>query len=141
RRSVLRGLAGASALAAALRSARAEDRALDALLGDVGRDDFGQGFDQASRTVHMPKATIPMLSPGTAETTRRAVETYDRIVAGRKSRRFSNYGAAPGTRVARSCASGWQYRATSTRTPAPSRTIFMIRISRRRCADFRRATV
>jgi len=81
RRSVLRGLAGASALAAALRSARAEDRALDALLGDVGRDDFGQGFDQASRTVHMPKATIPMLSPGTAEATRRAVETYDGIVA------------------------------------------------------------
>jgi len=81
RRSVLRGLAGATALTAGLRSARAEDRALDALLGDVGRDDFGQGFDQASRTVHMPKATIPMLSPGTAEATRRAVETYDGIVA------------------------------------------------------------
>src|SRR6516162_5611530 len=81
RRSVPRGLAGATALTAGLRSARAEDRALDALLGDVGRDDFGQGFDQASRTVHMPKATIPMLSPGTAEATRRAVETYDGIVA------------------------------------------------------------
>src|SRR6516225_7133623 len=75
RRSVLRGLAGATALTAGLRSARAEDRALDALLGDVGRGDFGQGFDQASRTVHMPKATIPMLSPGTAEATRRAVES------------------------------------------------------------------
>jgi murein L,D-transpeptidase YcbB/YkuD len=78
---VLRGLAGAAALGAGLRSARAEDRALDALLGDVGRDEFGQGFDQASRTVHMPRATIPMLSPGTAEATLRAVETYDGIVA------------------------------------------------------------
>ena len=110
RRSVLRGLAGATALTAGLRSARAEDRALDALLGDVGRDDFGQGFDQASRTVHMPKATIPMLSPGTAEATRRAVETYDGIAspeaAGRKSRRFWNCGAAPGTRASSSCASG-----------------------------------
>src|SRR5262249_59494796 len=48
---------------------------------NVNRSGFGQGFDQASRTVHMPKATIPMLSPGTAEATRRAVEVYDGIVA------------------------------------------------------------
>jgi murein L,D-transpeptidase YcbB/YkuD len=80
RRVVLRRLGGAAGLVAGLRSARAEDRALDALLGDVGRDEFSQGFDQASRTVHMPKASIPMLSPGTAEATRRAVETYDGIV-------------------------------------------------------------
>ena len=50
-------------------------------MGEVDHGNFGQTFDQASRTVHMPKATIPMLSPGTAEATRRAVETYDGIVA------------------------------------------------------------
>ena len=77
----LRHLAGIAAFAAGLRSVRADDRPLDALMGDVDQGGFGQGFDQASRTVHMPKATIPMLSPGTAEATRRAVEIYDGIVA------------------------------------------------------------
>jgi L,D-transpeptidase YcbB len=81
RRLVLRQLAGAAGLVAATRSALAEDRPLDALMGEVDRGGFGQGFDQGSRTVQMPKATIPMLSPGTAEATRRAVETYDGIVA------------------------------------------------------------
>ncbi len=66
---------------AGIDTAWADDRALDALLGDVNHGEFGQGFDQASRTVHMPKATVPMLSPGTADATRRAVEVYDRIVA------------------------------------------------------------
>jgi murein L,D-transpeptidase YcbB/YkuD len=81
RRVVLRQLAGVAGFAAATYSALAEDRPLDALMGEVDHGGFGQGFDQASRTVHMPKATIPMLSPGTAEATRRAVETYDGIVA------------------------------------------------------------
>src|SRR6516164_3103018 len=81
RRIVLRRLAGMASLATGIRAARAEDRSLDALIGDVDRSGFGQGFDQASRTVHMPKATIPMLSHGTAEGTRRAVEVYDGIVA------------------------------------------------------------
>jgi L,D-transpeptidase YcbB len=81
RRAVLRRLIGAASLAAGIKSARAQDRALDALLGDMGRSEFDQGFDQGSRIVRMPKATIPMLSPGTAEATRRAVEAYDGIVA------------------------------------------------------------
>ena len=81
RRVVLRRLAGVATFAAGIRSAWADDRPLDALIGDVDQSGFGQGFDQASRTVHMPKATIPMLSPGTAEATRRAVEVYDGIVA------------------------------------------------------------
>ncbi len=62
------------------RNARTNTRP-NALLGDVHHGELGQEFDQASRTVHMPKATIPMLSPGTAEATRRAVEVYDGIVA------------------------------------------------------------
>ena len=80
RRIVLRRLGGLAAFAG-IRSALADDRALDALMGDSDHGGFDQGFDQASRTVHMPKATIPMLSPGTAEATRRAVEVYDGIVA------------------------------------------------------------
>jgi L,D-transpeptidase YcbB len=78
---MLRRLAAIASFAAGVRSSLADDHPLDALMGDVDRGGFGQGFDQASRTVHMPKATIPMLSPGTAEATRRAVEVYDRIVA------------------------------------------------------------
>src|ERR1700758_3553973 len=81
RRMMLRHLAGITTFTAGIGSALADDRPLDALMGDVDHGGFGQGFDQASRTVHMPKATIPMLSPGTAEATRRAVEVYDRIVA------------------------------------------------------------
>jgi murein L,D-transpeptidase YcbB/YkuD len=81
RRAVLRHLAGVASIAAGTPYAFADDRPLDALMGEVDHGGFGQGFDQASRTVHMPKATIPMLSPGTAEATRRAVEVYDGIVA------------------------------------------------------------
>ena len=81
RRTVLRHFAGTATFAAGIRAAWADDRPLDALMGEVDHGNFGQTFDQASRTVHMPKATVPMLSPGTAEATRRAVETYDGIVA------------------------------------------------------------
>jgi L,D-transpeptidase YcbB len=81
RRVMLRRLGGIAAFTGGIGSALADDRALDALMGDSDHGGFGQGFDQASRTVHMPKATIPMLSPGTAEATRRAVEVYNGIVA------------------------------------------------------------
>ena len=82
RRTFLQRLAGAATFAAAAAgSARSEDQQLDALIGDTGRGEFGQGFDQAPRSIHMPKATAPTLSPGTAETTQRAIQTYDAIVA------------------------------------------------------------
>ena len=76
--------AGAATLAAAGLAARrafADDAPLDALIGDTDRSEFGQSFDQASRTIHMPKATAPTLSPATAEITEHAIETYDGIVA------------------------------------------------------------
>jgi L,D-transpeptidase YcbB len=83
---LLRRLAGVAALAAAGGVARASaaaaaDSALDALMGDSQHDEFGQTFDQASRTIHMPKPTAPTLSPQTAEITEQAVKTYDDIVA------------------------------------------------------------
>jgi L,D-transpeptidase YcbB len=84
RRSFLRGLAGAATLAAAGvgagRARAADDTPLDALMGDGERGEFGQSFDQASRTIHMPKATAPTLSPETAEITQQAIQTYDAIV-------------------------------------------------------------
>ena len=84
RRVFLRRLAGAATLAAtglAAARAAADDRPLDALIGDTDRGEFGQAFDQASRTIHMPKASAPTLSPATAQFTETAIKTYDGIVA------------------------------------------------------------
>jgi murein L,D-transpeptidase YcbB/YkuD len=81
RRTVLKHVAGAAALTGAfIRGARAEDPALDALMND-SNGQFGQNFDQGSRTIAMPKATAPTLSPSTAQLTEQAIKTYDGIVA------------------------------------------------------------
>jgi L,D-transpeptidase YcbB len=82
RRTFLQRLAGAATfVAAGVRSARSDDQQLDTLIGETDRSEFGQGFDEAPRGIHMPKATAPTLSPSTAETTQRAILTYDAIVA------------------------------------------------------------
>jgi L,D-transpeptidase YcbB len=84
RRGFLTGLAGVATLAVAgvtAQRAAAEDAALDALMGDTERGQPGQSFDQGSRTIHMPKASAPTLSPATLQTTEKAVETYDAIVS------------------------------------------------------------
>jgi len=83
RRAVLRRLAGAAAMMAGgvvARSASAEDSTLDALIGDTQRGEFGQGFDEASRTIHMPKPSEPTVSAATAETTDQAIDRYAAIV-------------------------------------------------------------
>ena len=82
RRAFLR-FAGATTLAAAglaAQAVRAEDAALDALIGDTQNGSFGQKFDEASRTIHMPKASEPTVSAATAQTTEQAVERYSAIV-------------------------------------------------------------
>jgi L,D-transpeptidase YcbB len=82
RRAFLR-LAGASTLAAAglaARAAAAEDAALDALISGQ-RGEFGQSFDDASRTIHMPKASEPTVSTATAQMTEKAIDRYADIVA------------------------------------------------------------
>jgi murein L,D-transpeptidase YcbB/YkuD len=82
RRAFLKHFAGAAALTGAFAGrASAEDAALDALMGDSKDGQLGQDFDQASRTIHMPKPTAPTLSPETAQLTEQAVQTYDGIVA------------------------------------------------------------
>jgi L,D-transpeptidase YcbB len=77
-------LAGAGTLAAAGLAARravAEDQPLDALIGDTQRGELGRGFDDASRTIHMPKASEPTVSAATAQTTEKAVDRYGDIIA------------------------------------------------------------
>ena len=83
RRVFLRRLAGAATFAAAGvcgHRALAEDQVLDALMGDAQHGDFGQSFDDASRTIHMPRASEPTLSPATVLSTEQAIDRYDGIV-------------------------------------------------------------
>jgi len=80
RRAFLAQCAGAAALSGVASRAFAEDP-LDALMDDGRAGQFGQDFDQASRTVHMPKPTAPMLSPATEQFTQKAITAYDEIVA------------------------------------------------------------
>jgi murein L,D-transpeptidase YcbB/YkuD len=69
---------GASMLAG---RAFAQDKTLDALIEQTQRSDFGEGFDSASRTIHLPQASLPTLSPATPQTTEQAIAQYESIVA------------------------------------------------------------
>ena len=81
RRALLR-LIGAGALAVgAAGRALAEDEALESLIEQNQNSEFGGGFDQASRRIKPPKASLPTLSPATAETSRQAIAQYESIVA------------------------------------------------------------
>ncbi|MGB7260290.1 MAG: L,D-transpeptidase family protein, partial [Pseudolabrys sp.] len=62
-------------------AAAADDTMLQALIDQNQRSDLGQNFDSASRTIHMPKASVPMLSPSTVESTAAAIDQYEGIVA------------------------------------------------------------
>jgi len=70
--------AGGSLLAT---QAFAQDAALEALIEQNLSNDQGQGFDSASRTILMPKATLPTLSPLTVQHTEQAIQQYEGIVA------------------------------------------------------------
>jgi murein L,D-transpeptidase YcbB/YkuD len=84
RRAVLRGLAQASLVAGggfAATRAWAEDPTLQSLIDQNLRNDFGEGFDSASRTIHMPKASLPTLSPATVQHTEQAAQVFEGLVA------------------------------------------------------------
>jgi murein L,D-transpeptidase YcbB/YkuD len=84
RRAFLRHLAkGAAALSGAALAGRAgaQDSALEDLIEQTQKGGFGQGFDSASRTLQMPKSSLPTLSPATAQTTEQAIVQYEAIVA------------------------------------------------------------
>jgi murein L,D-transpeptidase YcbB/YkuD len=67
--------------AAVASGAAAQDSVLESLIEQNQSGDFGEGFDAASRTVHMPKSSLPTLSPATVQTTERAIPAYEAIVA------------------------------------------------------------
>ena len=81
RRNFLRSLATGTIAACAAGSAPAADDALlETLIQQNQRGEFGQGFDSASRTIKMPTASLPTLSPGTVQTTEQAIPQYEAIV-------------------------------------------------------------
>src|SRR6185437_15118678 len=75
----------AAGLLAGVASARqafaADDNTLQALIDQNQRSDLGQNLDSASRTIPMPKTSLPMLSPLTVQTTASALTQYENIVA------------------------------------------------------------
>jgi murein L,D-transpeptidase YcbB/YkuD len=73
-------LAGTASLAASAASAQ-PDALLQLLIRQNGQADYGHDFDASSRTILMPKASLPTLSPATVQTTERAIERYQAIVA------------------------------------------------------------
>src|SRR5437660_7440815 len=82
RRNFLRSLATGAAAACAAGVARAaDDQLLDTLIEQNQRGEFGQGFDSASRTIKMPTASLPTLSPATVQTTELAIPQHEAIVA------------------------------------------------------------
>ncbi len=80
RRAFLRTAAAAGGTALAS-SALAQDAALQALIDQNLGNDFGQGFDSGSRTIQMPKASLPTLSPATVQHTEQAISQFEGIVA------------------------------------------------------------
>jgi murein L,D-transpeptidase YcbB/YkuD len=81
-RRIGQGAAVAAVAAPWVRANAAEDPMLQALIDQNQRGDFGQGFDSASRTIHMPQASLPTLAPSTVQTTEQAIQRYEAIVAG-----------------------------------------------------------
>jgi murein L,D-transpeptidase YcbB/YkuD len=71
--------AGAATFAASRAFAQAVDP-LQQLIQQNQREDFGAGFDSASRTIKMPQASLPTLSPSTTQTTETAIARYEEIV-------------------------------------------------------------
>src|SRR3979409_2125375 len=83
RRVVLRGLQATPRAGGRLAASRAfgQDATLEALIDQNQGKDFGQGFDAGSRTIQMPQASLPTLSPATVQHTEQAIAHFDDIVA------------------------------------------------------------
>src|ERR1044071_7589262 len=79
RRDVMCGLA-ASAAASHARAQQSEDP-LQQLIQQNQREGLGESFDSASRTIAMPKASLPTLSPANGPTAEAAIARYEQIVA------------------------------------------------------------
>src|SRR5437764_9739120 len=80
RRHVLHGLGAAASLAATRAFAQSDDP-LQQLIQQNQRETLSESFDSTSRTIAMPKASLPTLSPATVQTTELAVAHYEQMVA------------------------------------------------------------
>src|SRR6266850_372206 len=81
RRAFVRTMATGAAAGVFARAAAAQDKILDTLIEQQQGGAFSHGFDSASRTITMPKASLPTVSPSTAQTTEQAIARYEGIVA------------------------------------------------------------
>src|SRR5512138_1153832 len=81
RRRVLTGLSAAGGTLAAFPALAQADDPLQQLIQQNQSSEVGQGFDAASRTIKMPKASLPTLSPANVPTTESAIARYEQIVA------------------------------------------------------------
>ncbi len=81
-RHCARGLGAAAAVSTAARLAHAADEdPLQSLIDQNQQRELGEGFDSASRTLRMPQASLPTLSPSTAASTEQVIPLYEQIVA------------------------------------------------------------
>jgi len=76
---VLTGLAAGVVATRAL--AQQSEDPLQQLIQQNQREGLGEGFDSTSRTIAMPKASLPTLSPANVPTTEAAIARYEQIVA------------------------------------------------------------
>jgi murein L,D-transpeptidase YcbB/YkuD len=81
RRRVLRGLAASAASLAASRAFAQSDDPLQQLIEQNQRGGLGESFDSSSRTIAMPKTSLPTLSPQTVQHTDMAIARYEKIAA------------------------------------------------------------
>ncbi|MEA2875226.1 MAG: L,D-transpeptidase YcbB [Hyphomicrobiales bacterium] len=79
RRHILRSLAASAASLAATRAFAQSDDPLQQLIQQNQRGGLGESFDSTSRTIAMPKSSLPTLSPATVQTTELAVARYEKI--------------------------------------------------------------
>ena len=76
-----RGFLAAGAAAIAAPAAAAEDALLQALIRQNQQSEFGQNFDSTSRTILLPKSSLPTLSSATAQETESAIGRYEQMLA------------------------------------------------------------
>lgn len=81
RRAVLTGLAASAAATGALAQTSAEDPLQQLIQQNQNSSENGQGFDAASRTIKMPKASLPTVTAQNIPTTEAAIARYEQIVA------------------------------------------------------------
>jgi murein L,D-transpeptidase YcbB/YkuD len=75
-----RGFLGGCGSLAASTACAAEDALVRSLIQQGQQNDFSQGYDSTSRTILMPRASLPTLSAETIAATERAITQYEGIV-------------------------------------------------------------